>query len=81
MPDDFDYSQERQLELMENRIREHQYQLGHAVNAYDVEAELCSGCNYATKASWGKTCDGWAECLQDSERHRKSRERNGKSNA
>ena len=25
MPDDFDYSQERQLALMENRIREHQY--------------------------------------------------------
>ena len=39
----------------------------------DYEAEICVGCNYATKASWGKRCDGWAECLQDLQR----RERNG----
>ena len=34
----------------------------------DIEAEVCDGCNYATKASWGKTCDSYRECLQDVER-------------
>ena len=34
----------------------------------NLEAEICEGCNYATRASWGKTCDGWAECLQDQQR-------------
>jgi hypothetical protein len=34
----------------------------------NLEAEICEGCSYATKAAWGKTCDGWAECLQDLQR-------------
>lgn len=42
--------------------------------ARDLENEICTGCSYATKAAWGKTCDGWAECLQDLQR----RERAGK---
>ena len=32
MPDDFDFAQERQLELMENRLREFQYQLSQMGN-------------------------------------------------
>lgn len=39
----------------------------------DVEAEVCNGCSYATRASWGKRCDGWRECLEDLQR----RERRG----
>ena len=34
----------------------------------NLEADICEGCSYATKAAWGKTCDGWAECLQDLQR-------------
>lgn len=34
----------------------------------DLEAEICNGCSYATKASWGKRCDGWRECLEDQQR-------------
>lgn len=34
----------------------------------DYEAELCNGCDYATKTSWGKRCDAWAECLSDLQR-------------
>ena len=33
--------------------------------ARDMEAEVCNGCGYATRASWGKTCDGYRECLED----------------
>lgn len=36
--------------------------------ARDVESEVCNGCSYATRASWGKRCDGWRECLEDLQR-------------
>ena len=34
----------------------------------DVEAETCNGCNYATKASWGRKCESWKECRDDLDR-------------
>lgn len=40
--------------------------------ARDLEAEICNGCSYATKTSWGKTCDGWVECLQDLQRRERA---------
>lgn len=39
--------------------------------AGDTESAICTGCSYATKAAWGKTCDGWRECLQDYDRRTK----------
>jgi hypothetical protein len=39
----------------------------------DVEAETCNGCSYATKASWGRKCDGWRDCRDDLERGSKGR--------
>jgi hypothetical protein len=73
MPDDFDYSQERQLELMENRIREHQYQLGHAVNAFELGR--CRNCN--ERLDDGRAfCD--ASCRQDFEDRLAADRRNGK---
>ncbi len=36
--------------------------------ARDYEAEVCNGCSYATRASWGKTCDAWSDCLADLQR-------------
>lgn len=37
----------------------------------DIEAETCHGCDLATKAAWGKTCDGWKECRDDLDRREK----------
>lgn len=39
----------------------------------DVEAETCNGCDYATKASWGRKCESWRECRDDLERGSKGR--------
>lgn len=41
--------------------------------ARDMEAEICNGCDYATKTSRGKRCDAWADCLQDADRREKRR--------
>ena len=43
----------------------------------DIEAAICNGCSYSTKASWGKRCDSCAECLQDHERAESAKKRNG----
>ncbi len=42
--------------------------------ARDLETELCTGCDYATRSSYGKRCDAWADCVEDLQR----RERGGK---
>ena len=34
----------------------------------DIEAVICTGCDYASKSSWGKRCDAWSECRADLER-------------
>ena len=62
-----------QATKQEERFREAALAAASNRPARDLEAEICVGCNYATKASWGKRCDGWVECLQDLQR----RERNG----
>lgn len=31
----------------------------------DLEAEICTGCNYVSKSCYGKTCEASAECLHD----------------
>ena len=34
----------------------------------DTQSTVCHGCSYATKKSWGYTCESWKECLKDSVR-------------
>jgi hypothetical protein len=47
----------------------------------DIEASICQGCKYATKASWGKSCDSWRDCLEDHERVNNAKQRNGNATA
>lgn len=73
MPDDFDYSQERQLALMENRIREHQYQLNQMGN--EPEESVCRNCKEPLPAGQ-RYCS--KDCLQDWEDRLAADRRNGK---
>ena len=73
MPDELDFSQERQLELMENRIREHQWQLGHAVSAY--EPGRCRNCNEPVPEGHA-FCD--KDCSRDWSERLAAEKRNGK---
>lgn len=34
-------------------------------NPAHSEASICQGCKYVTKSSYGKSCEAWAECLED----------------
>ena len=43
----------------------------------DIESAICTGCGYATRKSYGKTCDSWRECLEDHERANNAKQRNG----
>ena len=40
--------------------------LQNAINApqRDFEAEVCPGCQYATKTNYGRACEAWRECLE-----------------
>lgn len=31
----------------------------------DFEDEICPGCQFANKSNYGKSCEAWADCLQD----------------
>lgn len=33
--------------------------------ARDFESEICSGCQFANKSNYGKSCEAWTECLAD----------------
>lgn len=39
-----------------------------AAPARDYPGEICTGCAYATKSSFGKSCEAWVECLEDLQR-------------
>ena len=75
MADEADMGNERMEKWLEGRLAEHQYRLN---QVGDREAEICTGCTYATKASLGKKCDGWADCLKDHERAAQAKARSGK---
>ena len=66
--DEADYGNERAAAMIEAALSEHQYQLGHAVSAADIEAETCDGCSYITKSSYGHRCESWKDCRDDIER-------------
>lgn len=68
MADECDIANDLRDAEMANRISEHQYRLGHAVSARDVEDETCNGCSYVTKSSYGHSCESWRDCRDDIER-------------
>jgi len=39
----------------------------------DFEAEVCPGCQYATKTNYGRACEGWRECLEDLQKRERSK--------
>lgn len=73
MPDELDYVQERELELMENRIHEFQYQIGHAVSAYEIGR--CRNCHDVIDDGRAY-CD--EACRDDHQDRTKAERRNGK---
>lgn len=58
--DDIDRAQ-----AQEEMTRAHALAAARNKPARDVEAEVCTGCSYATASNFGKVCDGWRDCLQD----------------
>ena len=38
----------------------------------DYEWEISAGCSYATKSNYGKSCEAWAECLQDMQKRERA---------
>lgn len=38
----------------------------------DYEAEVCLGCQYATKTAYGRACEVWKDCLQDLQRRERA---------
>ena len=73
MPDDFDYAQERELELMENRIREHQYRLNQMGN--EPEEAVCRNCREPLPEGQ-HFCS--QECRDDHQTRLAAERRNGK---
>ena len=39
----------------------------------DYAGEICTGCSYATRTSFGKSCEAWAECLADLQKRERAR--------
>lgn len=39
----------------------------------DIPGEICTGCDYATRTNFGKTCEAWIECLQDLQRRERAK--------
>ena len=72
--DEADLGNETAEKWFQQSIQAHQQNLK---QCGDIEAELCNGCEYATKASWGKTCEAWRECLQDYDKAFQAKKRNG----
>ena len=77
MSDEVDLAQSTIDAFLQASITKHQNNLK---QMGDIEAEICNGCGYATKASWGKTCDSYRECLQDYSRAANAKVRAGASN-
>lgn len=38
----------------------------------DFESEVCSGCQFATKTSYGRSCEVWSECAEDVRKREKA---------
>lgn len=38
-----------------------------------LRREICTGCSYATRTSFSKSCEAWAECLADLQKRERAR--------
>lgn len=38
----------------------------------DFEAEVCHGCQFVTKTSYGRSCEVWKDCVEDVRRREKA---------
>lgn len=65
--DDIERGQERE---QKDRAIALQIAINHPVR--DLQAEICTGCSYASKSNWGNTCEAWRECLADLQRRDKT---------
>jgi len=45
----------------------------------DYAGEICTGCDYATRTTFGKNCEAWTECLNDLQRRERGQAFTGKS--
>lgn len=68
MADEVDQAQHQCDIFLQASLLRHQNSLK---QAGELESAICQGCSYATKKSWGRSCDGWVECLEDYERRTK----------
>ena len=73
MSDEIDFSQERQLELMENRLREFQYQLSQMGNI--EEESVCRNCREPLPVGQHYCC---SECRDDYWERIKAEKRQGR---
>lgn len=62
--DDIDRAQQREQMDRDLAIRAAS-RAALANQSRDYAGEICTSCNYATISNFGKTCDAWADCLQD----------------
>ena len=67
MTDIFDQATER-----EEKDRDLALRIVRNAPQRDYEAEVCNGCQYATKSAYGKSCDAWRECLEDLQKRERS---------
>lgn len=65
--DDIEHAQER-----EQKDRALAIAIARQAPYRDFAAEICTGCDYATRTNRGQSCEAWRDCLQDLQR----RERN-----
>ena len=54
-----------QATFVEERERELSIRAARNAPQRDFEAEVCNGCDFVTKACYGKSCDVFRECLAD----------------
>lgn len=56
--DDIDRAQDR-----EQSDRDMAIKAARCFPVRDLEHELCGGCDYRTKSSYGASCEAWRDCL------------------
>lgn len=49
----------------EELMRDISIRIASAAAPRDYPAEICPGCQFASKSNYGKTCEAWSECLED----------------
>lgn len=56
----------------EEMLREIALRNARAASVRDYPGEICAGCQYATRSSFGTHCEAWVECLQDLQRRERA---------